>query len=172
MTRHVLIVLASCWMALCPSLLGQVPQFKARVICGKNESMKPLFAGLSSTIKVGEAKCGEEVVLPKPDVTLVVDPYGAMVIEPHASEEYSPKLGELRAEIVLAKSARRVWLRGDVEILPNQRYEIVVLGKAIDPHLCDAHRGVERMEPSPKQDPLRLSARAVVCTDGTRISGQ
>lgn len=163
---------AACWMALCPSLLGQVPQFKARVICEKNERTKPLYAGLNSTMAVGEARCGEEVVLPEPDVTLVIDPYGSIVIEPHASETYSPELGDLRVEIVLAKSGRRVWLSGRVEILPNQRFEIAVLGKAVDPHLCDAHHGVERIEPSPKQDPLRLSTRTVVCNDGTRIAGQ
>jgi hypothetical protein len=148
----------------------ELPSFKGKVVCERGEQKKQVFSGLGSSQVVGVVDCDEEVILPANEVELShVGGSHALVIEPIALRSYSPSDKSFYTAIMFGKPVAQRWIKAEVKLLPNQGYEIVIVGKVVNRSVCDKHGGYSKTEPSETSDPLRLYGRFVVCKDGSRI---
>lgn len=164
-------VLGSVLLAITlPSMVlaAKMPQFKARVVCEKGEQTKAVLAALDSNQVIGRVACNEEVIVLNPIFGLA-EADGALFMEPKESQSYSPTNHHFLTHITFGKQNREGWLGGSVKLLPNQRYQIVIVGRAVNKDVCDSHGGYQRTEPAAESDPLGLFKRSIVCKDGVRI---
>jgi hypothetical protein len=144
----------------------EMPSFRGTIECQKGESTKPVLSQPGSSQVIGHVACGEEVTLLTTEVKLSKSG-GSLMIEPVPLRTYSET--GLYTPIAYGRAQIQGWVDSGVRLLPNQDYEILILGKAIDRSVCGKHGGYRRTEPPEKADPLRIRGRFAVCKDGSRI---
>lgn len=141
-----------------------IPQVKAKIACSKGKVKEAVYKGPESSEVVGYVSCGNDVKLVSPSYTLIKSG-GALYLQPDVTVDWH----NFRTHIVFGKTPRDGWLQGKADILPDQRYRVVIVGRPVDRSVCENHGGYERTEAARKNDPLNLFGRFVVCRDGSRI---
>jgi len=146
---------------------ARMPEVRAKLKCGRGEQKQPVYMSADSSEVLGYVNCGDEVVLADHDFRMS-ESGGALFLEPVSTRYWSSKHNFL-THIAFGRPNGDGWVDAEAEILPDQRFRVVIVGQPVDKTVCDNHGGFEKVEPARTGDPLNLFGQFVVCKDRSRI---